>query len=77
MSEFGWVWEPTPKHVCSPPRDLRDHFEHALWRCQGCEQYWEVYFDADDTGRKAMRMISPDLAQQRMDKQPIVINSRA
>lgn len=64
--EYGWVWEPTPKHLCTPPRDdLRDHFEHALWRCKECDQYWEVYFDPDH-GQKDMRLISPADAHRRM-----------
>lgn len=64
--QYGWVWEPTPKHLCTPPRDnLRDHFEGALWRCAECDQFWEVYFDEQDR-RKDMRLIAPVAALQRM-----------
>lgn len=63
--KYGWVWEPTPKHVCSPPDDLRDHFEGALWRCQECDQYWEVYFN-EQSRHKVMRLIAPNVALDRM-----------
>jgi hypothetical protein len=63
--QYGWVWEPEPKHLCSPPSDLRNHFERALWRCAQCDQYWEVYFNPDH-GRKDMRLISPHDATARM-----------
>ena len=64
---YGWVYEPPIKHVCSPPlHDLRDHFEGALWRCQQCDQFWEVCYDEDAPQFKGMRMISPKDALNRM-----------
>jgi hypothetical protein len=68
--QYGWVWEPEHKHLCSPPTDLRDHFEGALWRCAECDQYWEVYADQDTAMRKKMRLVSPVTAALRMGTDP-------
>jgi len=69
--QYGWVWNPVPKHLCSPPNrhDLDEYWEGALWRCAECDQYWEVYL-SDETARKDMRLISPVSAALRMGKDP-------
>lgn len=67
--EYGWVFDPTPRHVCILPRngDLDKHFEGALWRCGECSHYYEVWWD-DHQRKKGFRMISPDEAAERMAK---------
>jgi hypothetical protein len=63
----GWIFEPEPDHVCSPPSRLLIAKKPvgSVWQCGECTQNWMVHWD-NEAKKKEMLQVSNQTAAKKM-----------
>lgn len=49
---MGWITIVQPPHHCEPPKEVRGAWWGSVWKCDWCDQRWELTNQVDGLWRK-------------------------